>query len=63
MIASLMLGEIFGAEFTAVCTVLLPQRRMRGVVNRAGLLYRAPGLRLAPTIQSEKEAFQCVELE
>ena len=76
MIAVLTLGEPFDAELAAVCTALFSRCRMPleplRVRRYARLLEGSNphtwaacslGLRLAPTIQSESEAFQRVELE
>ena len=76
MIAALKCGEPFGAELVAVCTALFSRCRMLGLrVRRYARLLEGSnphtkepwaacslGLRLAPTIQSEREAFQRVEL-
>ena len=85
MIAALMLGASFGAEWVAVCTALWARPRMlwprvrvaptvrafRPCARREvpcssqgqALKGRARRLCLAPTIQSEGEAFQGGEVE
>ena len=75
MIAALTLGESFGAGLLAVCTDLLPPRRMPQEPLYARSCGADPphikatldglfaGPLLAPTIQSEREASRRVELE
>ena len=61
MIASLTLSEPFDAGSAVVCTALFSRCTMP--CPRVRQYARLLGLRLAPTIQSEGEEFQRVELE